>query len=68
MSARTPAAVKQRLAAEARKAPDASEIRKFIDDNGYVLRAAHAEEAKNWLAQSSQQWADLITRRDILKE
>lgn len=65
---RTPDDVKQRLAAEARKAVDAPEVRKFIDDNGYVLRAATREETKHWLAQSTDKWSDLLTKRNILKE
>ena len=66
--ARTPEDVKQRLAAEARKAVDTPEVHKFIDDNGYVLRAASREETKRWLAQSADKWSDLLTRRNILKE
>lgn len=64
----TPEDVKQRLAAEARKAVNAPEVRKFIDDNGYVLSAASREGTKHWLAQSTDKWFDLITKRQILKE
>ena len=66
--ARTPEDVKQRLTAEARKAVDTPEVHKFIDDNGYVLRAASREETKLWLAQSTAKWFDLVTKRNILKE
>ena len=66
--ARTPEVVKQRLAAEARKAVDAPEVHKFNADNGYVLRAASREETKHWLTQSTDKWFDLVTKRNILKE
>ena len=66
--ARTPESVKQRLAAEARKAVDTPEVHKFIDDNGYVLRAANRDETKLWLAQSTDKWSELLERRNILKE
>ena len=66
--ARTPEDVKQRLTAEARKAVDTPEVQKFIDDNGYVLRTANREETKQWLAQSTDKWSDLLTRRNILKD
>ena len=66
--ARTPEDVKQRLTAEARKAVDAPEVHKFIADNGYVLRAASRQETKQWLAQSTDKWVDLVTKRNIMKE
>ena len=66
--ARTPEDVKQRLTAEARKAVDAPEVHKFIADNGYVLRAASHQETKQWLAQSTDKWVDLVTKRNIMKE
>jgi len=64
----TPDDVKQRLAAEARKAVNAPEVRKFIDDNGYVLTAASREATKQWLAQSTSKWFDLVSKRNILNE
>ena len=64
----TPEDVKQRLAAEARKALSAPEVRKFTDDNGYVLSAASREATKHWLAQATDKWFDLVTKRNILKE
>lgn len=67
----TPASIKQRLTREARKARkavDALEIHKFLEDNGYVLVAASTDDTKTWLSGSTVKWADPITKRDILKE
>ena len=66
--ARTPAPIKQRLTREARKAVDAPEIHKFLEDNGYGLVAASTDDTKTWLSGSTVKWADPITKRDILKE
>jgi tripartite-type tricarboxylate transporter receptor subunit TctC len=66
--ARTPPAIKQQLTAEARKATEASEVRAYLEKNGYFLRASTSEDAKAWLASEKAKWTDLIVTKDILKD
>jgi tripartite-type tricarboxylate transporter receptor subunit TctC len=64
----TPAAVKERLASEVRKAVDSPEIGVYLEKNGYVKVNSSSADGKSWLAREKQRWTDLIAGKNILKD
>jgi tripartite-type tricarboxylate transporter receptor subunit TctC len=65
--ARTPDAVKQRLAGEARKAVQAPDVRAYLDKNGYFLVGSTPEEARKWLGEQKHKWTELIVDKKIVE-
>ncbi|MBI5719127.1 MAG: tripartite tricarboxylate transporter substrate binding protein [Burkholderiales bacterium] len=65
---RTPQDVKDRIAAESRKAVDTPEVGAYLDKNGYLKVNSSGAEAQRWLSSEKKRWTELITVKNIARE
>jgi tripartite-type tricarboxylate transporter receptor subunit TctC len=58
--AATPAQIRERLSAEARRAMRAAEVRELLGRQGFDVVASSAEEFSRWIRAESEKWSKVI--------